>query len=149
MQILQETNMLLQEMTETEQNKFDAAVKNRIFDVENCMKTEQAMIMRLRGLDKKREALQKQLGYENKTFREIIEMQPETEKETLQNMFEQMQNNLSKYHEIAKSASDILQLNLHRIDQNLERLRGMQESATYNAKGSVKKGQHSFTSRKV
>lgn len=149
MQILQETNMLLQEMTQTEQNKFDAAVHNKIFDVENCMKTEQAMIMKLRGLDKKRETLQKQLGYENKTFREIVEMQPAEQKEPLQQVFQQMQDNLNKYREVAKSAADILQLNLHRIDQNLERLRGMQENSIYTPKGSIQKKQHSFTNRKV
>lgn len=149
MQILQETNTLLQEMTETEQTKFDAAVKNKIFEIEDCMKTEQVMEMRLRGLDKKREKLQQKLGYEDKTFREIIAMQPAETKEPLEQMFYQMQSNLQKYQEVSKSASEALAVNLHRIDRNLERLRGMQESSIYAENGSIKKERHSFTNRKA
>ncbi len=149
MQILQDTNTLLQEMTATEQRKFDAAVKNRIFEIEDCMKAEQAMVMRLRGLDKKREKLQEKLGFTDKTFREIIAMQSEETKAPLEQLFLQMQNNLDQYKQVSQSASDALSLNLHRIDQNLERLRGRKESNIYAENGAIKKERHSFTNRKA
>ena len=46
---------LLEEFNEIETAKLDAIQKNRVNFVEENMKKEQAGIMKLRGLDKKRE----------------------------------------------------------------------------------------------
>ena len=53
---------LLEEFNEIETAKLDAIQKNRVTFVEENMKKEQAGIMKLRGLDKKRESIQKDLG---------------------------------------------------------------------------------------
>ena len=72
--ILIETNSFLKEITDLEKKKFDFVLKNNISRVEECMKSEQAMMLKLRGLDRKREAVQKELGFENMSFKEIIEI---------------------------------------------------------------------------
>lgn len=148
MDVLQETNDLLIEMKADAQKKFDAAVNHKILEIENCMTKEQALILRLRGLEQKRQKIQKQVGYENLTFREIIAKQSPAEKEPLERLFLQMQEHLKEYQKIAKSAEDAMEINLHRIDRTLEQLRGMQGNV-YQENRSVLSEKKSFTSRKA
>lgn len=148
MDILKETNDLLIEMTADVQKKFDAAVNHKILEIENCMKKEQALILRLRGLEQNRQKVQKQMGYENLTFREIIAKQSPEEREPLEQMFLQMQQHLKEYQKIAKNAKNAMELNLHRIDRTLEQLRGMQANV-YQENGNVFSEKKSFTSHKA
>lgn len=54
---------LFDSLNRIEQEKLDAALKNRVSFVEDCMKKEQAAILRMRGLEQKREEAQKQARY--------------------------------------------------------------------------------------
>lgn len=148
MDVLQETNDLLIEMKADAQKKFDAAVNHQIIELENCMKKEQALVLRLRGLEQKREKVQKQMGYEHLTFRQIIEKQPAESRESLEKLFLQMQDHLKHYQEIAKSANQALEINLHRIDRTLDQLRGMQGNV-YQEDRRVFSEKKSFTSHKA
>ena len=77
--IIEEFIALFDHLIPIEQEKLDAAVKNRITFVEDCMHKEQAAVLQLRGLEQKREAQQKLLGMEGYTFRQILEHAPEEE----------------------------------------------------------------------
>ena len=70
--IIEEFIALFDHLIPIEQEKLDAAVKNRITFVEDCMHKEQAAVLQLRGLEQKREAQQKLLGMEGYTFRQIL-----------------------------------------------------------------------------
>ncbi len=148
MDILKEIDDLLIEMKADAQKKFDAAVNHRISELENCMKKEQALILRLRGLEQKREKLQAQMGCEHLTFHQIIEKQPPESREPLEKLFLQMQEHLKQYQEVAKNAENALEVNLHRIDRTLEQLRGMQNHV-YHENGRVISEKKSFTSHKA
>ena len=61
-EIIEEFIQLFDELIPVEQEKLDAAIKNRITFVEECMNKEQAAVLKLRGLEQKRENAKKALG---------------------------------------------------------------------------------------
>ena len=146
--ILIETNSFLKEITDLEKKKFDFVLKNNISRVEECMKSEQAMMLKLRGLDRKREAVQKELGFENMSFKEIIGTLAEDEKHNFDALFDEMQKNLKLYKETSKLSQDAIEINLHRLDKYLSELNGAEAAGVYNEKGSVVRGESSFRSRR-
>lgn len=148
MTILQETNHFLMEVTQVEQKKYEATLENNVLVVEDCMKKEQALLLRLKGLDKKRERALQALGKPDATFREMIATLPETERAPLENMFAQMQQNLKKYKEVERNAQNALEVHVHCIDKKLEQLQG-NKGKIYEGHGKVKQATKSFTSRKV
>ena len=100
MKVFSQTIQFIDEITEVENIKFQAALKNNIAKVDDCMKQEQVLLLKLRGLDKKRDAAQKALGYENLTFKQIIEKAPESDKEKLNEIFNYIEKKLKLYKEI-------------------------------------------------
>lgn len=148
MTILEETNHFLLEVTQVEQKKYEATLENNVIVVEDCMKKEQALLLRLKGLDKKRERALQTLGKPDATFREVIATLPEAEKAPLENMFAQMQQNLKKYKEVETNAQNALEFHVHCIDKKLEQLQG-NKGKMYEGHGKVKQTTKSFTSRKV
>lgn len=69
-----------------EQEKLDIVKQNQVSALEDIIKREQAEIMTLRGLDQKRERLQKELGFPDMTFSEILERVSGDEKTELQKL---------------------------------------------------------------
>lgn len=148
MTILKETNHFLLEVTQVEQKKYEATLKNNVVAVEDCMKKEQVLLLKLKGLDKRREQTLQKVGKPDATFREIIATLPEEEKKPLENLFAQMQQNLQKYKEVERNAQNALEFNIHRIDKQLEQVQG-NKGKVYEGHGKVKQPTKSFTSRRV
>lgn len=145
-----EISNFIEELTEVENKKFQAALQNNIYIVNECMKKEQAFLMKLKGIDKKREALQKKLGYEDLSFAEIIEKAPSNEKDKLKEVFNKVQNNYKVYKEIFSNAQNALEVNLYKINKKLEELNAVDKlNKTYKEDGEVIMSKESFTSRKV
>ena len=70
---LTETCMFLKDITAVEKEKMEAAMKNNVLILEECIKKEQALVMRSRGLDQKRQSIQKAMGAEQLTLKQIVE----------------------------------------------------------------------------
>lgn len=132
-----------------EQEKLDAAVKNRVSFVEECMHKEQAAVLRLRGLEQKREKEQESLGMKDYTFRQILEHVPEDVFAALKPLFDRMSEQVSQFQSISSSAKDMIEVNLHVIQSSLaEKAPGRE---TYSASGKKNDNENSnhFTSRSV
>lgn len=150
MKVFSETIQFIDDITEVENTKFQAALKNNIAKVDDCMKQEQVLLLKLRGLDKKREAAQKALGYENLTFKQIIEKAPESDKKKLTEIFNSIEQKLKLYKKSFSNAQNAIELNLHRIDKKLESLNAADKfNKTYKEDGEVIMTKRSFTSRRV
>ena len=78
--ILEEITSLLNQYLPLEEEKLKAIQENKVGFVEDSMKKEQALILKMRGLDGKREELLKKAGCTGKTMREILEELEENEK---------------------------------------------------------------------
>lgn len=143
--------VLLEEFNVTEAEKLDAVQKNRVTFVEESMKKEQAAIMKLRGLDKKRESIQKDLGWENMSFQQILSQVNDVEKEILQPLFDRLTDSTRQFIATKDSAQKALEISLHHINMQLAKKKA-EESKAYNNKGNEKKtggfGKH-FTNTRI
>lgn len=135
--ILKETDAVLQEISAVEEKKFQAAVKNHILVIEECIKKEQALLLRFKGLEQKRVSLQKDMNAENMTLKQIIETAPPDEKVGLQAAFSSLETSLENYQEIYGRAKRAIEVNLHKINAAVEALGGspLNENITYSVQG--------------
>ena len=75
---------LFRSLTTVEQQKLDAAVANDLSILEDCMKKEQAFLLRLRGLEQQRDTLQRKLKMKDLKFREILSRVTDEVKEEIE-----------------------------------------------------------------
>lgn len=146
--IIEEYIALFDHLIPIEQEKLDAAVKNRVSFIEDCMHKEQAAVLQLRGLEQKRETEQKRLGIEGFTFRQILEHAPE-ETAVLSPLFDQLAERVRTFRSVSDSAKDIIEVNLHKIQSALAA--ESSGKATYSASGQKKDDnkRNRFTSRSI
>lgn len=148
--IIEELIALFDHLIPIEQEKLDAAIKNRVTFVEDCMHKEQAAVLQLRGLEQKREAEQIRLGMKGYTFRQILEQAPEEATAVLDPLFKQLGERVRTFQSISESARNIIEVNLHVIQSALA-AEGPGKT-TYSATGQKKddniKRNH-FTSRSI
>lgn len=131
-----------------EQEKLDAALKNRVSFVEDCMKKEQAAILRIRGLEQKREEAQNQLGMDGLKFREILEKAPDDVSVILRPLFDQLSEQVRTFQSLSSNAKDIIEVNLHMIQSSLASAPA--DKGTYSQTGNKKDNSKThFTSRSV
>lgn len=114
-EIIKDFIRLFDALISIEQTKLDSAVANKVSFVEECMNKEQAAILKLRGLEHKREAEQARLGAEGLTFRQILEKSSEEDALILEPLFEELSGKVQDFQSISSSAKEMIELNLHNI----------------------------------
>lgn len=147
-EIIKDFIQLFTTLNTVEQEKLDAAVKNRVSFVEDCMKKEQAAVLRMRGLEQKREAAQKELHMEGMKFREILEHVPEDVEEVLRPLFDRLSEQVHTFQSLNDNARDIIEVNLHVIQSAMASQSG--NSERYSPTGdTINDTMTHFTSRSV
>ena len=147
--VIEEFITLFDHLIEIEQEKLDAALKNRVTFVEDCMHKEQAAVLQLRGLEQKREAEQKHLGMEGYTFRQILEEAPEEVSASLSPLFDQLSERVTSFRSVSDSAKNIIEVNLHMIQSALAAEGPGQDTYTAAGKKNDNDNRKRFTSRSV
>lgn len=123
--VIEDMIQLFQDLVQVEQVKLEAAKKNRVTYVEDCMNKEQAAILKLRGLDKKREDCQERLGMKGDTFQQILSKVSEGEEHNqLKELFDRLSYQVRLFQEISDGARTIIELNLHMIDKAIRNSQG-------------------------
>lgn len=147
--LIEDYIVLFDNLIPIEQEKLDAAVKNQVTFIEDCMHKEQAAVLQLRGLEQKREAEQKRLGMDNYTFKEILAHAPEEASVALEPLFDQLSERVRSFRSISDSAKDIIEVNLHVIQSALAS--DAAGKKTYSASGRKQNNDNKnhFTSRSV
>lgn len=151
-EVIQEMIIFFRQFQLLEKAKLKAVSKNDIIQLEECMKKEQAEILTLRGLEKKQAQIQKDLGFETATFREIIELAPLEKKAELEAMHKELSNSLEVFKSTTESIKKTIELNLYSIDNALKRII---ENKKYSKgkelldESKEPKKNPSFTSKKV
>lgn len=146
--IIEEFIEFFDELISIEQNKLDAAVNNRVSFVEESMHREQAAVLRLRGLEQKREKEQERLGMKGYTFRQILEHTPEDETALLSPLFDRLSEQVRLTQSISENIKSAIEVNLHVIESSLAGVSTGRE--TYSASGQKNNSTHKhFTSRSV
>lgn len=136
---------LFRQLIKVEEVKLNAAAGKHIGTLEDCVKQEQALLLRLRGLEQNRERTQKKVGYEGLQFREILERVPDNEREELYELFDELSREIQMFREINEDSNQILQTNIHSIEKALYKKTG----GVYNEKGKNEAEVRHMTNRKA
>lgn len=136
---------LFRQLIKIEEVKLNAAAGKHVATLEDCVTQEQALLLRLRGLEQNREKAQAKAGYGGLSFREILEKVPDSEREELYGLFDELSREVQMFREISEDSSQILQTNLHMIQKALNKKTG----GVYNEKGKSETELRHMTSRKA
>lgn len=143
--VLKELIELFTQLTGIEQVKLEAAAGNHVATVEECMTKEQALTMKLRGLEKEREKYQAEAGYEGMTFHQILEQASEQEAKELLPLFDGLSRVIQMCQEVNEDSQKILKTNLHMIERALKE----KEGSTYTGDGKNEAESRHLTNRRV
>ncbi|WP_352400306.1 flagellar export chaperone FlgN [Anaerotignum sp.] len=113
---------LIETLINIEQDKLKAVSTNDLDLLNSCIKNEQVQVLKLRGLDKKREQIQTDLGYENLSFREIIKLLPIEQQAESKKLFTILQQTTNQFNALNGSVKTALDVNLHSINTTLSKL---------------------------
>lgn len=141
--ILTDLSGLFDELILIENEKLDAAVNYKVVVLEECMKKEQAAILRLRGLDQKREAVQAANGWEGCSFREMIERVSEEAAEELRPAFRELETKIALFSSVNDDTNAAIRTNLHFVDSVVN------ANGAYPAQGQLTEEIKHFTNRKA
>lgn len=127
-----------------EQKKIDAVTKNKIILLEEAMNKEQAEILKLRGMERELYAVQKEHGWEGKTFRQIIPLIPEEEKQEIEGLFRKFSDCIKSFQAVNEEAKKALNIQIYAINKAMQ-----QNGLEYNDSGKIKNRKQSFTNTRV
>lgn len=144
--VIKEMIALFNEYLPLEEKKLKAVTENDLVALEDCMTQEQAVVLKLRGLEKKREDAQHANGWEGKRFREIIGLVPEGQRAGFQQLFEELERSIGLFQSANSSAMDTININLRQIGKAIK---SKDLNGAYNQEGSTVKTDRPLTSRRV
>ena len=141
--LLEKLILLFDDLADVEQTKLEAATNKDIDTLSDCMKEEQVFLLQFRGLDKKRETIQKDLGFENMKFSEIIShIKDKQYKQEFEELYNTLKETMDYYQQIHNNAKSIIEINLIGIDKAWEVLNAKPSTApqsgiTYSPDGQI------------
>ena len=150
--LVEKNTALFHQLADVQQIKLEAARDQDTARLEDCMKKEQAHTLALRGYDKKRETLQKNLSLEGKTFREMIPLVPEEYRDSYQKAFTDLTDAYDHYRQTADCAKEMLEINIYKIGTVINEIRkkaNLSEANVYSADGTVPTDIHNRKDMKV
>ena len=118
--LIKELIELFDALIAVEQKKLDSVVNNNISVVEECMKKEQAFVLRLRGLEQQRESIQSAMGMQGMAFREILTKVPQEILDELAPLFQELSEKVRAFQSVNDNAKDAIQVNLYQIQSVLD-----------------------------
>ena len=120
--VIEDLTELFRNLTEMGNMKVQAAKEHRVAMLDSCMIKEQALVLNLKGLEKKREACLVRLGYEGKSFREILEIVPEEERVILKPIFEEFSRQVRIFKQVNEDVVTLIKINQRKLSKQLKDL---------------------------
>lgn len=118
-----------------ENQKLDAIASNDISELDRIMKEEQAIILQLRGLEKKRDRIQDDLGLSSLTFREMIDRNTLSNSKELATLYQQMNEKMKEVKTVTDCTKKYIELHLHGLDTLITNLQNGNSNVNYNKIG--------------
>lgn len=150
--LLQKHITLFEDLTRIEQDKLQAARAHDTEGLNECLNKEQAHALLIRGYDRKREALLKELSLEGKTFKELIPLLPDDCRYEFSKAFDELNAAYSLYKNTSDCAKQVIEVNAYRITSVLESLKYQRPTVTseiYAPDGSLEAEKITFTDIKI
>lgn len=121
------------DISRVEETKAAAASNRQHQLLDGCIQEEQALLLKLRGLEQHRMQQQKALGWEDLTLRQILERASQEQRTVLAPLFESLEQQLNRLSQARDASEKILGVRLH----ELELLAMRQQGSSYNSEGSA------------
>lgn len=119
------------DITRVEEIKTAAASSRHHELLDGCIQEEQALLLKLRGLEQHRISLQKDLGWDALTLRQILDRSSEEERELLAPVFDRLDYHLRRLQQAREASEKILKVRLHELEVFT------QMGASYDNSGNV------------
>ena len=94
-----------------------AAVSGKKHEIlDSCIQEEQALLLKLRGLEQHRIKLQKELGWDSLTIHQILDTAPSEQAEVLDPVFQTLDQQLRRLQKAREASERILKVRLHELE---------------------------------
>ena len=130
----------LEELTQVEQDKNDAASQGNLIAVEECMKREQVLSLSLRGYDQKRDKILAELGLQGVALSQMEAHSPDEFQMETKRVIEKLRRQYKLFQAASETARNTLEINLRAI----ERMQAVQAGDAAEAEESRKQHQTDF-----
>lgn len=137
---------LFEDISYKEEEKFHAMLSDDLSRIEQSLNEHQTSIKLIEQYENRREALQKEMGLEGKTFREIINMCKGEEKAELSEIYSRFELAIHNTNHFNKSAMKVADMNI-KLSGGSE---GVSDPRCYDSKGVSKEEKNAgFLDRKA
>lgn len=150
MQLFDELGGLFDQLILFEEKKVECISQNDIDGLDSSMNEEQALLLKLRGLDQRREKLLTDMGLQDQTFRQLIHHTEGEEQEALQSRFETLSDKTDRLKTAIDYTKKLIELHQHGVETLLNRM-SQGSPGTYDPAGSPVQfpGEGRFTPQSV
>jgi len=135
-EVIKEMLALFSDLIGFENKKLDAIAANDVALLDQYMKDEQVYLLKMKGLEQKREKVQEQLGAAGLSFSELIGRFSGPEQDALNALYDELSAKTTEVKDAVTGTKRYIDLHLNSITALLEKLEG--NAATYGKDG-VKK----------
>lgn len=105
-----------------EQEKIDIVIQNQLYLLENIVKREEAAVLQARGLEVKRQEMQKKIGADGKTMQEIIDSLEGKQQQALREVQTRLGNQVKRLQGNNKVCGQMIHERLKEINQKIEEI---------------------------
>lgn len=129
--IIRELAALSREIAIVEEAKAAAAADKHHERMDGYIQEEQALLLKLRGLEQHRISLQKELDWDSLTLQQILEKTEGEQHAQLVPLFGNLEQQLKRLQEARKAAEQMINVRLHELD-----ILAARQGSSYNSGGN-------------
>lgn len=138
------------EFLDLEMQKYDDMSRNNLKSLDGHVKSEQAYMLKSKGLEIERDRLIEKAGASKTTFRELIPMLDESVRDRVQELYKELSDVLQNLKEINIRNNYITELRLHKVEINLKKLENHPElQKVYNGQAHEGSRNMNILSKKI
>ncbi|MGN0620322.1 MAG: flagellar export chaperone FlgN [Porcipelethomonas sp.] len=129
-----------EETADKEKEKLSALLSDDLKRIEACLNEHQSIVKRTEQYERDRLKIQKELGFENMTFREVIDSCRGEEKEQLQSLYQRFKIAIDSVKHSNKTSLQVAETNL-KIMENITR-GAVTDAKCYDTRGVASKSRN-------
>jgi hypothetical protein len=139
-----------EEFLQLETEKYNEIIANKLDQLDQRVKNEEAYMLKSRGLEAERDKLMAKTENPSATFRELIPLLDESAQAEAQALYDKLSQVLKNLKHTNLRCNYLTKLKLHRIEVNLEKIKNHPElQKLYNAQAVENAASSRILSKKV
>ena len=118
--LLDDFSDIFDQLNDLQLEKIQAVRQDDLQALDHCMQREQAISLKIRGMQRQKEKVDEALGLKNIPLRQISEHLPEADREQLTPTIRRFKESYELYSSAASASRAVLETTLQEIDRALE-----------------------------